>query len=226
MNYEKAHKEAIERMKSWVKGEHPECFSEAQKAAEFIFPELKESEDEKISNAIMAWLKATQYVPDNQVETLNSWIAWLEKQGEIIDEYEDKLDRCACESFDKGYKAALEKQGETPTWGEEDENGLGDALWAIQQARTIAKDENDMWNLWYAENWLKSLKDRVRLQPKQEWDEEDEKKIMWLVRLISTAGYRELETDKMPCSRMELLEWFKSLKPNHWKPSKEQMKGM
>ena len=45
-----------------------------------------------------------------------------------------------------------------------------------------------------------------------EWSEEDEKKIMWLVRLISTAGYRELETDKMPCHRIELIDWLKFIK--------------
>lgn len=37
--------DALERMKSWVRGEHPECFTEAQKAAEFIFQELAESDD-------------------------------------------------------------------------------------------------------------------------------------------------------------------------------------
>jgi len=44
----KAYDEALERMKSWARGEYPECFTEAQKAAEFIFPELAESEDERI----------------------------------------------------------------------------------------------------------------------------------------------------------------------------------
>ena len=47
-------------------------------------------------------------------------------------------------------------------WSEEDENGLGNALWAIQQARTIAKDENDMGNLWSAEKWLRTLKERLQ----------------------------------------------------------------
>lgn len=47
-------------------------------------------------------------------------------------------------------------------WSEEDEIGLGDALWCCKQARTIAKDENDMGNIWYAEKWLKSLKKRIK----------------------------------------------------------------
>lgn len=46
-------------------------------------------------------------------------------------------------------------------WTEEDENGFGETLLAINKARTIAENENDMGNLWYAENWLKSLKQRI-----------------------------------------------------------------
>lgn len=62
-----------------------------------------------------------------------------------------------------------EKQGyQKPAWSEEDKKGLGDALWAIQQARTVAKDENEMGGLWYAEKWLKSLKERHTWKPSDE----------------------------------------------------------
>lgn len=75
----KAYDEALERMKSWVKGEYPECFTEAQKAAEFIFPELKESEDERIRKDIIRVLKGEiSFVSEKENE---KFIAWLEKQG-------------------------------------------------------------------------------------------------------------------------------------------------
>lgn len=61
----------------------------------------------------------------------------------------------------------MDSYGQKPDWSEEDEIGFGDALWAIGLARTITKDENDMGNLWYAEKWLKSLKDRILPQQKQ-----------------------------------------------------------
>jgi hypothetical protein len=82
--YEKKYKEALERMKSWARGEHPECFTEAQKAAEFIFPELKESEDEKIRKELLAYCKnrAEKYHNDPKYKNISAWIAWLEKQGE------------------------------------------------------------------------------------------------------------------------------------------------
>ena len=66
---------------------------------------------------------------------------------------------------DAGYewhpeKKELNKVEHNLAWSEEDEKGLGDALWCCKQAVSIAKDENDMGNCWYAENWLKSLKEK------------------------------------------------------------------
>ena len=109
----------------------------------YIFPELKESEDESIRKEMISYFKQTNY--DNAHTwngiNLNKFVAWLEKQyadpikeywrgynegkqyvldkyaelekqGKIVDYYEDRLDECACKYFNKGYKHALEKQGE------------------------------------------------------------------------------------------------------------------
>ena len=104
-------------------------------------------------------------------------------------------------------------------WSEEDEKGLGNALWAIQQARTIAKDENDMGNLWYAERFLKSLKDRVLPQPTQEWSEEDKEMFNTALDMI------EWYSGKNESKSRAVSDWFKSLKERYtWKPSDEQMK--
>lgn len=53
-------------------------------------------------------------------------------------------------------------------WSEEDEIALGDALWCCKQAASIAKDENEMGNVWYAERWLKSLKAQTAWKPSDE----------------------------------------------------------
>ena len=71
----KAYDEALERMKSWARGEHPECFTEAQKTAEFIFPELCESKDERIRKELIEFVKSRGGFKQE-------YIAWLEKQGE------------------------------------------------------------------------------------------------------------------------------------------------
>jgi hypothetical protein len=131
-------------------------------------------------------------------------------------------------------KKELKKIEQNPAWSEEDEIGFGDAMWAIEQARTIAKDENDMGNLWYAERWLKSLKSRVQPQPKSEWSEEDEKMVKCCEIALeffeklgkNTQGfphenYFELDRKIYPS---EVNPWLKSLKERcTWKPSDEQM---
>jgi hypothetical protein len=101
----KRYDEAIERYKA--KQEY-----ESQKVHEFIeylFPELAESEDERIRKDI---IEAVELHKDFTQVRKEHIYAWLEKQGNLVKYYEDKLDRCACENFNKGYKKALEKQGE------------------------------------------------------------------------------------------------------------------
>lgn len=51
-------------------------------------------------------------------------------------------------------------------WSEEDETAFSDLMWCIEQARKSAKDENDMGNIWFAENWLKKKLKSLRPQPK------------------------------------------------------------
>ena len=92
-------------------------------------------------------------------------------------------------------------------WSGEDENGLGDALWAIQQARTIAKDENDMGNLWYAEHWLKSLKPQNRWKP----SDKQIKALEHFVRSIGESGYAS-PYDNSTKLLYSLLEQLKKLK--------------
>ena len=98
----KRYDEALERMKSWVNGEHPECFTEAQKTAEFIFPELKESEDDRIRKILIHIVKGacnkydmTYHYQGVEVGE-EKLLAWLEKQGQcqvkesIISQHENK----------------------------------------------------------------------------------------------------------------------------------------
>lgn len=105
---------------------------------------------------------------------------------------------------------AKEALYDKPAWSEEDEAGLSDALWAIKQAKTIAKDENDMGNLWYAENWLNSIKNRI--QPKQKWSEEDERILDALVTSLNNEYFaRRLETLK-GIEILPVINWLKSIK--------------
>lgn len=187
MDYEKAYKEALERAKKWYYAPNADKIpTYANRIIPEIFPELKESEDDRIRKEITEYI--THYKDCITDEEYNSWIAWLEKQGEKIDAIEnfdtefEKQVSCLIASvinkeyeYNQGYvkwaanallnyaKHELEKQGEQKhDWSEEDEVGFRDALWAIERAKGIAKDENDMGNLWFAERWLKSLKVRMK----------------------------------------------------------------
>ncbi len=146
MDYEKKYKEALERAKKI--GTSKMSLDPTRTIVEQIFPELAESEDEKIRKDLIHWVKTNisyERMPVGMNYSNECVIAWLEKQGE-----------------------------RKPSWSEEDEIGYNDALFAIEKARLVAKDENDMGNLWFAEEWLKSLKgNRVA---KKKIEKQDERK--------------------------------------------------
>ena len=81
MDYERKYKDALGWMQSLY-----DCLHGATKEdAEHYFPELKESEDEKIRKGIIKYLyfikdKDGSYMPNNI--PFDDMIAWLEKQGE------------------------------------------------------------------------------------------------------------------------------------------------
>ena len=118
---------------------------------------------------------------------------------------------------------------QNPAWSEEDEVNFHDVMWAIEQARTIAKDENDMGNLWYAERWLKSIKERVQPLLKYEWSEEDENKkndAITAIDLMMTDSFKETHPNLYKAFG-EAKDWLKSLKERYaWKPSDEQMQAL
>lgn len=229
---------------------------------DIIVPELGESEDERTMNEIIAFVEQSIHrgggTPIPQ-EKENKWIAWLEKQAQKpADKVEQKGMNIVEEDMTPFQKKVFciidttieEEQGlkqvcdellrlahdeikQKPAWSEVDEIGLVDALWAIQQARTIAKEENDMGNIWYAENWLKSLKDRVQPQPKQEWSQNDIDMLDWLIRCCEKEheelcndkyGHQDIVSDlKRDCRKK--WDWLESLKnrvipKNRWKPDK------
>ena len=82
MNYEEKYKEALERAKRL----HSEPTGETERiVCEQIFPELAESEDERIRKWCISHFKAAVLVTKNNAgykEYLNNKvIPWLEKQG-------------------------------------------------------------------------------------------------------------------------------------------------
>lgn len=102
MNYEQKYKEALEKARQF--SEHP-LQEDSSSIVEYIFPELADSEDERIRKALIRFHKSTIDVDGIKGEDI---IAWLEKQGTSFTK------RDVDDAFVEGMafaKDELEKQG-------------------------------------------------------------------------------------------------------------------
>lgn len=77
MNYEQKYKEALEKARQF--SEHP-LQEDSSSIVEYIFPELKESEDERIRKWLIDWAKAVNW-SERFTISKEQVLAWLEKQG-------------------------------------------------------------------------------------------------------------------------------------------------
>ena len=77
MNYEEKYKKALEWMQSLYSGLH----GATKEDAEHYFPELKESEDEKIRKTLIEYIKGIKSWNYFLGISKEQMIAWLEKQG-------------------------------------------------------------------------------------------------------------------------------------------------
>lgn len=85
MDYEQKHKEDLEAAKGWLAIAKENNNKIAIQILEKFFPELRESEDERIRKELIAFLKEDLETGGRAEETwsisgLKRWIAWLEKQ--------------------------------------------------------------------------------------------------------------------------------------------------
>lgn len=86
MDYEKKYQQALERAKKLKENPKAIFFEEKNNhVSDYIFPELRESEDEKVRKEL---IDAIQGLWDNDalpmplsVKRKDEWLAWLEKQG-------------------------------------------------------------------------------------------------------------------------------------------------
>lgn len=121
----------------------------------------------------------------------------------------------------KGFHAEIDddkvviKKGEKPTeWSEEDEK-----IYQSIMDDTVQENQLDNRQI----NWLKSFKERVLTQPKQEWSEEDENRFSNLIFLVKSSG----ENEATKKGFIGFINRLKSLRPQPtWKPSDEQMKAL
>ena len=125
----------------------------------------------------------------------------------------------------KSYNPDAINEYKAAEWSEEDddnmimiEDRLSDYFDYIREDSTLSKNQKKSLKeeiIRYV-NWLKSLKDRVQPQPKQEWSEED-KNVLDDIK-VAVTSYWDADTENI------ILNWLKSLRPqSQWKPSEEHL---
>lgn len=246
------YKEALEKARAEYEKAREQGYTWLMGLLEGMFPDLKESEDEKIRKWIIDELKdslheiETMYSGDydnrdeqdkERQEYLNKALAWLEKQKPIELEQLAKLREMTHEIRD-AYKRGIEvgRVESQQEWSEEDKkmiDHLIEALpmWATGRIAMLPSQAEE-----YVKR-LKSLPERFNLQPMQEWSEKDERMQNQLIydveyhkkeALVSAKKNKVTKAlyDGIEECYDEKINWLKSLRPQpHWKPSKEQMEA-
>lgn len=227
----KRYDEAVERARKYMAKGYDVLMPE-------IFPELKESEDERIRKWLITQLELKSDVNnphDLELMILKS-IAWLEKQGEqkraewskedmdiingIIMDYEGEIEHLSDSAIDEQAKPIYQERINflnrlkslypvRQEWSEEDDVMIHDILgWLPAKSRPEYNQRRV--------DWLKSLKGRV--QPKQEWSEEDEQYFKFIENLLvilqvkSTEGEIKKGINSNSKYYYEVIQWLKSLK--------------
>lgn len=136
-----------------------------------------------------------------------------------VADYSSIDDRNIMEKWFRNLKDRVQPQPKQD-WSEEDEVILSDIICSVNASDafcgtillSLEKHEKKI-------SWLKSLKDRV--QPKQEWSEEDENNLnSCIAKLEIDMQHWEDHGKTMVDGDKKLIEWLKSLRPqSHWKPS-------
>ena len=197
----KAYDEAIKRAKEW----------EGNPAAiDYIFPNLKESEDEVIRKQLICFLE-TEVV---QCSARDKYIAWLEKQGELKASYTTLVEKpnggIVREDFNGGdgfYKVELaylsklqveEIERLVVTWQIPNYDKVEDCISNILADAPNDRFEDFKTNLRDCLNWISFSKLR-------EWSDEDEERYnscIACIRACSTGDGVDIAN----------IEWLKSIR--------------
>ena len=134
---------------------------------------------------------------------------WIKTHLPLIERSEDLDD------YRRAFRWLEDRKGEKPAeWSKEDECHISNCLNLIENA---IKQDKTKYRFYEDYKWLKSL----HPQPKQEWSKEDEKMLAFLGSILEYAYDNNPRGFSISC--IDVKNWLKSLRPNHWKPSGEQM---
>ncbi|MBQ7911856.1 MAG: hypothetical protein IJ363_13865 [Clostridia bacterium] len=229
MNYEQKYNEALERAQKATRAGS----DVAMDIVQYIFPELRESEDERMLRTIIRgfenW-KSNGNLLFNLTD-VDDILAYLERQKEpkwgeeeerILKGIIGKIDHDQTYGVSKMemllFLKSLRPQPK-PEWSEEDEKMIKSILFVLESFVSHSESASSpslitTYPTYHKEiDWLKSL----RPQPKPEWSEEDEDMIQDIIASID---------DEIAASDFHEMEnWLKSLRPS-WKPSEAHLSAL
>ena len=219
MDYEQTYNEALWKAKELRNGF--EGYNANVAIIEQIFPELRESEDERIRMELFRMIELL--IPDRLCNAYVStkdrqrYLAWLEKQKE-------KTPR-------QRFKEAREKY--SVTWKQEEKQkkqkpALEQTLEAykISDERATAKMDGRI----EGRQDVINNPEEYGLQKPAEWSEEDEKMMDSIINELG-QHYKTCTSRDCPSASYSFkayqkeIDWLKSLRPS-WKPSEEQMEAL
>ena len=243
MDYEKKYNEALERA-SHIKDNN--TVATPQEVAEHIFPELHESEDERIRKELISYLHAViKEVGELGHPKIDRWISYLEKQEEqkpiqsnIEKEYIRTIKSLISDfirgkrDIDTGYYQKIYDwldgrhiEQKPAEWSKEDEKMIWDIV-DVLEADNVENKRKFPYVLSPHEHykkmvdWLKSL----RLQSKQEWSKEDEENIESIKIILRKALSKGISCE---AEVLDLTDWLQSLHPQpkqKWGEKDEKMR--
>lgn len=197
----KAYDEAIEKIKYVMdRGVEP-ILNKAD--LQSIFPELRESEDERIRKELIEFIKIKLKLAEEseyKTEDWKRWIAWLEKQKGI--EWKPSKDE-----MDVLYALCYIT------------NTIDDRKDAIL-TKLYQDLKREFFNGASYENMFPK-EEKQKEQKPAKWSEEDRLRLIRICADVEDFFPYNKETNK------EIARWIKSLRPqNHWKPSKKQLHSL
>ena len=220
MDYEKKYKEALERAKQFSEKPYLE---DSKGIVEYIFPELKESEDKKILRSLKAVVKEYDMWPERGL-SMNDVLTWLEKQGEqkpygLREECKD----CQCNYAGECKGSCAMKRGEQKSV-KVPKFKVGDKVYTLRNRFECTIESIDE-TTYYGDTTNFDIKDQNnwKLVEQKPWSEEDEIIVDVLYAYAEKANQNGCPND---AKRIEAaINKLKSLRPqSQWKPSDEQIK--
>ena len=166
-----------------------------------------------------AWSEEDERSIRDSIFYLKSAKKYFEKDNDIL--WDEKWFNLCIEWLESLYKRPQQE------WSEEDYGMLNELLNYCDHSIAYNGKGTLQANVWgKRKDWLKSLKERVQPQLKQEWSEEDDEHLERILKELENQYQKPINRPYLDKIESD-YNWLKSLKPqNKWKPSDEQMKAL